>query len=134
MPRGGSSLELSTNLFVFQRMTHHVKLFQHAIKQYVMMARELDIYNNDNDDDKTRRRGEGKGIGQGYADLGGAERIMWRQADKPLAPSDKYGVRRTFPAWHDRLVYSSKEEKGMEERKEAFLFQEVTQSPGYACE
>lgn len=27
----------------------------------------------------------------------GARRVMWRQADNPLAPSDKYEVRRTFP-------------------------------------
>ncbi|KYN16105.1 hypothetical protein ALC57_11630 [Trachymyrmex cornetzi] len=28
----------------------------------------------------------------------GARRVMWRQADNPLAPSDKYEVRRTFSA------------------------------------
>ncbi|TGZ37636.1 Uncharacterized protein DBV15_03365 [Temnothorax longispinosus] len=41
----------------------------------------------------------------------GARRVMWRQADNPLAPSDKYEVRRTFSV--ARLHYELTERPGM---------------------
>lgn len=41
----------------------------------------------------------------------GARRVMWRQADNPLAPGDKYKVRRTFSAASLHSVSRGKKKK-----------------------
>ncbi|KOC62012.1 hypothetical protein WH47_01804, partial [Habropoda laboriosa] len=38
-----------------------------------------------------------------------ARRVMWRQADNPLAPSDKYEARRAFSAFSQYYTHLSVE-------------------------
>lgn len=51
----------------------------------------------------------------------GARRVMWRQADNPLAPGDKYEVRRTFSAArdHPRLNRETSKRKERERERES---------------
>jgi len=67
----------------------------------------------------------------------GARRVMWRQADNPLAPSDKYEVRRTFSAARLHSVSRGKKKKEGPRSHHANALaeprREVTQSSDYGC-
>ncbi|KOX67488.1 hypothetical protein WN51_07988, partial [Melipona quadrifasciata] len=55
----------------------------------------------------------------------GIRRVMWRQADNPLAPSDKYEARRAFPAFsrdYARLSVESERKNGGTRSLFPFLF------------
>ena len=47
---------------------------------------------------------------------------MWRQADNPLAPSDKYEARRAFPAFSRDYARLSVESERKNDRTFAFPF------------
>lgn len=71
----------------------------------------------------------------------GARRVMWRQADNPLAPSDKYEVRRTFSVARLHSVSRLKKKKEGLRSHYALIHKpviaqfcrEVTQSSDYSC-
>jgi len=77
--------------------------------------------------------------------MGRLRRVMWRQADNPLAPRDKYEVRRTFsqppgppsavesPASPAERRQREREREGGREGRAEFPAGEVTQSSDYGC-
>lgn len=70
---------------------------------------------------------DGHGVG------GRARRVMWRQADNPLAPGDKYEVCRTFSAARLHSVSRGEKKKGGARHARPLSRREVTQSSDYSC-